>query len=61
MFLAAFIVAGLNFRFGWIVLQNWIVYAAKFFVKILLEKELDNFNLLQSSSSIWKRNTEVTI
>ena len=28
MFLAAFIVAGLNFRFGWIVLQNWIVYAA---------------------------------
>jgi protein-S-isoprenylcysteine O-methyltransferase Ste14 len=28
MFLAAFIVAGLNFRFGWIVLPNWIVYAA---------------------------------
>ena len=28
MFLAAFIVAGLNYRFGWIVLQNWIVYAA---------------------------------
>lgn len=28
MLLAAFIVAGLNFRFGWIVLQNWIVYAA---------------------------------
>lgn len=28
MFIAAFIVAGLNFRFGWIVLQNWIVYAA---------------------------------
>ena len=28
MFLAAFIVAGLNFRFGWIVLQNWIVYVA---------------------------------
>lgn len=28
MFLATFIVAGLNFRFGWIVLQNWIVYAA---------------------------------
>ncbi len=28
MFLAAFIVAGLNFRFGWIVLPDWIVYAA---------------------------------
>ena len=28
MFIAAFIVAGLNFRFCWIVLQNWIVYAA---------------------------------
>jgi protein-S-isoprenylcysteine O-methyltransferase Ste14 len=31
MFLAAFIVAGLNYRFGWIVLQNWIVYAATAF------------------------------
>ncbi len=28
MFLAAFIVAGLNFRFGWTILPNWIVYAA---------------------------------
>ena len=28
MFLAAFIVAGLNYRFGWIALQNWIVYTA---------------------------------
>ena len=28
MFLAAFIVAGLNYRFGWIVLPNWIVYVA---------------------------------
>ena len=27
MFLAAFIVAGLNFRFGWIVLPNWVVFA----------------------------------
>ena len=25
MFLAAFIVAGLNFRFSWIVIQNWVV------------------------------------
>ena len=28
MFLAAFIVAGLNYRFGWIALPNWIVYVA---------------------------------
>lgn len=28
MFLAAFVVAGLNFRFNWIVLPNRIVYAA---------------------------------
>ncbi len=28
MFLAVFIVAGLNYRFGWIVLPDWIVYAA---------------------------------
>lgn len=28
MFLAAFIVAGLNFRFGWIVLPSWVSYAA---------------------------------
>ena len=28
MFLAAFVVAGLNFRFGWIVLPDWVSYAA---------------------------------
>ncbi len=28
MFLVAFIVAGLNFRFNWVVLPNWIVYGA---------------------------------
>ncbi len=28
MFLAAFIVAGLNFRFNWIIIPNWLVYAA---------------------------------
>ena len=27
MFLAAFIVAGLNFRFGWIVLPKWVSYS----------------------------------
>ena len=28
MFLAAFILAGLNYRFGWIVLPDWISYTA---------------------------------
>ena len=28
MFLAAFVVAGLNFRFSWIVLPEWVSYAA---------------------------------
>ena len=28
MFLAAFVLAGLNFRFGWIVLPGWVSYAA---------------------------------
>ena len=28
MFLAAFTVAGLNFRFGWIMLPDWVSYAA---------------------------------
>ena len=28
MFLAAFVVAGLNFRFGWIVLPRWVPFAA---------------------------------
>ena len=28
MFLAAFIVAGLNFRFGWIALPRWAVWTA---------------------------------
>ena len=28
MFLAVFIVAGLNFRFGWIVLPDWVSYVS---------------------------------
>ena len=28
MFLVAFVVAGLNYRFGWIMLPNWVSYAS---------------------------------
>ena len=28
MFIAAFILAGLNFRFGWLTLPSWVVHAA---------------------------------
>ena len=28
MFIAAFVLAGLNFRFGWLSLPNWVVWAA---------------------------------
>lgn len=28
MFLAAFVAAGLNFRFGWVVLPDWVSYAS---------------------------------
>ena len=28
MFIAAFVVAGLNFRFGWLKLPSWVVWAA---------------------------------
>ncbi len=42
MFLAAFIVAGLNFRFGWIVLPDWVIWlgAAVFLAAYLLYAEV---------------------
>lgn len=42
MFLAAFVVAGLNFRFGWIVLPMWVSYvsAAVFLVAYALYAEV---------------------
>ncbi len=47
MFVAAFIVAGLNFRFSWIVLPDWLVYTASgifvaaylMYVEVLRENE----------------------
>lgn len=42
MFLAAFVLAGLNFRFGWLVLPRWIVWtaAALFLLAYLLYAEV---------------------
>lgn len=42
MFLAAFVLAGLNFRFGWLVLPRWIVWtaAALFLLGYLLYAEV---------------------
>ncbi len=42
MFLAAFILAGLNWRFGWLVLPRWVVWtaAALFLLGYLLYAEV---------------------
>ena len=42
MFLAAFVLAGLNFRFGWVLLPRWIVWtaAALFLLGYLLYAEV---------------------
>ena len=42
MFLAAFIVAGLNYRFGWLTMPNWVVYlgVAIFLAAYLLYAEV---------------------
>lgn len=42
MFLAAFVIAGLNFRFGWLPMPNWLVWtgAAIFLLSYLLYAEV---------------------
>ena len=42
MFIAAFVVAGLNFRFGWLILPDWVTYlfTAVFFLAYLLYAEV---------------------
>ena len=43
MFLAAFVVAGLNFRFGWLVLPAWVSWAA---AVLFLFVEVCDFHVL---------------
>ena len=61
MFLAAFIVAGLNFRFGWIVLQKWIVYAATavFLIGYMLYAEVLRENAYLSRTVEVQENQKV--
>ena len=61
MFLAAFVVAGLNFRFGWIVLPNWVAYAATavFLLGYLLYAEVLRENAYLSRTVEVQENQKV--
>ena len=61
MFLAAFVVAGLNFRFGWIVLPNWVAYAATavFLLGYLLYAEVLKENAYLSRTVEVQENQKV--
>ena len=61
MFLAAFILAGLNFRFRWIILQDWIVWtaAAVFLISYLLYAEVLRENVWLSRTIEVQENQKV--
>ncbi len=61
MFLAAFIVAGLNFRFGWIVLPMWVsyVFAALFLIAYALYAEVLRENVYLSRTVEVQENQKV--
>lgn len=61
MFLAAFVVAGLNFRFGWIVLPRWVVYAAAviFLAAYLMYAEVLRENVYLSRTVEVQENQKV--
>lgn len=61
MFLAAFIVAGLNYRFGWIVLPDWVSYAAAavFLTGYLLYAEVLRENVWLSRTVEVRENQQV--
>ena len=60
-FLAAFVVAGLNFRFGWIVLPRWVVYAAAviFLAAYLMYAEVLRENVYLSRTVEVQENQKV--
>ena len=61
MFLAAFLVAGLNFRFGWIVMPAWVSYAAAavFLVAYALYAEVLRENVWLSRTVEVQENQKV--
>ena len=61
MFFAAFVVAGLNFRFGWIVLPRWVVYAAAviFLAAYLMYAEVLRENVYLSRTVEVQENQKV--
>lgn len=61
MFLAAFIVAGLNYRFGWITLPSWASYAAAvvFLIAYLLYAEVMRENIWLSRTVEVQENQKV--
>ena len=61
MFLAAFIIAGLNFRFGWITLPSWIpfIFAVIFLLAYLLYGEVLRENVYLSRTVEIQKNQKV--
>ena len=61
MFLAAFIVAGLNFRFKWIILPDWVSYAAAavFLIAYALYAEVLRENAYLSRTVEVQKNQKV--
>ncbi len=61
MFLAAFVVAGLNFRFGWIVLPDWVSYvsAVVFLLAYALYAEVMRENVWLSRTVEVQENQKV--
>ena len=61
MFLASFIIAGLNFRFKWIVLPDWIVYAATalFLIGYIIYAEVLRENVYLSRTVEVQENQKV--
>ena len=61
MFLAVFILAGLNFRFKWIILPDWIVWtaAAVFLISYLLYAEVLRENVWLSRTVEVQENQKV--
>ena len=61
MFIAAFVVAGLNFRFGWLIIPNWIpiLFAVVFLLAYALYAEVMRENAYLSRTVEVQENQQV--